>query len=55
MFYSYQLLIKRLEQEIINTDTSYQFSKEDRIIIERYRAADDEKKRLIAYLLGLEK
>lgn len=28
---------------------------DERILIERYRAADDEKKRLIAYLLGLEK
>lgn len=28
---------------------------DERVLIERYRAADDEKKRLIAYLLGLEK
>ena len=28
---------------------------DERVLIEQYRAADDEKKRLIAYLLGMEK
>ena len=41
-------------EEIINTDTSYQFSKEDRILIERFHNSEPEKKHLIAYLLGIE-
>ena len=41
-------------EEIINADTSYQISKEDRILIERFHNSEPEKKHLIAYLLGIE-
>jgi len=42
-------------KEIINSDTSYQINEDDRILIERFHNADPEKKRIIAYLLELDK
>ena len=42
-------------KEIINADTSYQINEDDRILIERFHNADPEKKRIIAYLLELDK
>lgn len=42
-------------KEIINADTSYQINEDDRILIERFHNADPEKKRVIAYLLELDK
>lgn len=37
------------------SDVPVTLDDKETMLIERYRAADDEKKRLIAYLLGLEK
>lgn len=42
-------------EEIIRADRIKQLSRGDQLLIERYHSADDEKKRLIAYLLGLDK
>lgn len=42
-------------EEIIRADRIKQLSMGDQLLIERYHKADDEKKRLIAYLLGLDK
>lgn len=42
-------------KEILTADTSYQINEDDRILIERFHNADPEKKRIIAYLLELDK
>lgn len=41
--------------EIIRTDYAMTLSKKDQILIERFHNADPEKKRIIAYLLELDK